>query len=87
MRRFHPLDWTRNVGASHIGQRSPSGRMKKKITVAAIARRMKNPTKATAKSTASDIIITPQERGSRLSALGGGAPCREHPPAYGGHPA
>jgi hypothetical protein len=32
--------------------------MKKKITVAAIARRMKNPTKAIAKRTASDIIPT-----------------------------
>jgi len=46
----------RKVCASHIGQRSPAGRMKKKITVAAIARRTKNPTKATANRIASDII-------------------------------
>src|SRR2546423_15100315 len=55
MSRFHPRDLTRKVMASQFGQRSPAGRMKKNTVVAAIRRRMKNPTKMTAKMTASDI--------------------------------
>jgi hypothetical protein len=53
---FQPRDFTRSVTASQFGQRSPSGKMKKKTTVAAIKRRIKKPTKMKAKMTASDIV-------------------------------
>src|SRR5579864_8916728 len=55
MRMFQLDDCIRTVTASQFGQWSPSGRMTRKKTVAATARRTKNPTKMIAKTTASDI--------------------------------
>src|SRR5688572_12135196 len=51
MRVFHPRDCTRRVTSSHMGQRSPSGRMKKNTTVATTMRSTKNATRTTANTT------------------------------------
>jgi hypothetical protein len=56
--RFHPRACTRNVTASQFGQRSPAGSRQKKNTVAAIPRRMKNPTKTTTNQNTSDIAAS-----------------------------
>jgi hypothetical protein len=52
---FQTRDSTRNVIASQFGQRSPSGRRRKKITVAAMPRSTKKPPKIITKITVSDI--------------------------------
>ena len=52
MRTFHPFDSTRSVTSSQMGQRSPSGRMKRNTIVATTIRKMKKATRTTAKTTA-----------------------------------
>jgi hypothetical protein len=65
--RFHPRDWTRTVTASQFGQRTPSGRIARKKIVAAMMRRMKNPTKITPNHAASVIApFLPPNRGRLL---------------------
>jgi len=50
---------TRTVSASHCGQRTPSGRIQRKTTVAAIPRNTKSPPKTSTNHAASDISRSP----------------------------
>ena len=58
---FHPRDCTRSVTSSQMGQRSPSGRMKKNTIVATTIRSTKKPTRTTTNTTGRPI------RGQMLS--------------------
>ena len=59
IRVFHPRDWTRSVTSSQIGQRSPSGRMKRNTIVATTIRRTKKPTRTTVNTTALHPVSGP----------------------------